>query len=304
MSDSLRSWFILILLALIWGSSFILMKKAMYTEFGVPIYSDVQVGSMRMLFASLALLPFGIRALRKIKSLKTVIMLSLVGFCGNFFPAFLFTYSETGISSGFAGMLNSFTPIFALMIGLVIFKQRLTKNQLIGVIIGTIGVVLLMLAGKDVSITGSWSHIIAVVIATFCYAISLNTIKHALPDLKSFDITALSFSFIMIPSAIITLLTGSWETTISDPNANTGLLYLMILSLLGTAFAVAIFTHLVNLSSVIFASSVTYLIPIVAVLIGLAFNERIGIWQITSMLVVLSGVFIANYKAMLKIKST
>ena len=276
----------------------------MYTEFGVPIYSDVQVGSMRMLFASLALLPFGIRALRKIKSLKTVIMLSLVGFCGNFFPAFLFTYSETGISSGFAGMLNSFTPIFALMIGLVIFKQRLTKNQLIGVIIGTIGVVLLMLAGKDVSITGSWSHIIAVVIATFCYAISLNTIKHALPDLKSFDITALSFSFIMIPSAIITLLTGSWETTISDPNANTGLLYLMILSLLGTAFAVAIFTHLVNLSSVIFASSVTYLIPIVAVLIGLAFNERIGIWQITSMLVVLSGVFIANYKAMLKIKST
>lgn len=303
MSEGIKSWLILLLLALIWGSSFILMKKAMFTTDGYNIYSDVQVGSLRMMFASLVLLPFAIRLFRKIKRVKSLIMLALVGFCGNFFPAFLFTYSETGISSGYAGMLNSCTPIFALIIGFVIFKQRLTSLQIAGVLIGTVGVISLMIAGHDLSISGGWSHILAVVLATFFYAISLNTIKYTLPELKSFEITVLSFSLILIPSTVIAFVSDSWQTTVGHPEAMTGLFYLLILSVVGTAFAVAIFTYLVNISSVIFASSVTYLIPIVAVLIGLAFNETISIWQIISMIVVLSGVFIANYKTLIKVKS-
>lgn len=274
----------------------------MYYVDGGVIFSDTQVGALRMTIASLVLLPFALRSIRKIQSLRHLIMLSLVGFCGNFFPAFLFTFSETGISSGFAGMLNSFTPIFALIIGVIVFKQRMTAIQSIGVLIGTTGVILLMLAGKDVSLAGSWLHILAVVLATFCYAISLNTIKYTLAGFKSFDITALAFAVIFIPSLLLSILTGSFNTITDHPQSLNGLLYLGILSVVGTAFAVALFTKLVAMSSVIFASSVTYLIPVVAVIIGIYFGEMISVGQVFSMLLVLGGVFVANAKFSFSLK--
>ena len=274
----------------------------MYGTEGEIIFSDTQVGALRMTIASLVLLPFALRSIRKINSVRQLLMLLLVGFCGNFFPAFLFTFSETGISSGFAGMLNSFTPIFALIIGVVIFKQRMTAIQSIGVLVGTTGVTLLMLAGKDISLMGSWYHILAVVLATFCYAISLNTIKYTLDGFRSFDITALAFGVIFIPSILLAVSTGSFETIAEHPHSLNGLFYLGILSVVGTAFAVALFTKLVAMSSVIFASSVTYLIPIVAVMIGLYFGEKISIGQVLSMLLVLGGVFIANAKFSFSLK--
>ena len=132
MSKELKGWLLLLLLACIWGSSFILMKKGMFANDGSPIFSDTQVGSLRMLIASLVLLPFGLKHLKHIKNFKQLLSLSIVGFFGNFFPAFLFTYSETGISSGFAGMLNSFTPIFTVLIGYFIYKERLSRNQWLG----------------------------------------------------------------------------------------------------------------------------------------------------------------------------
>ena len=129
MSNSTKSWMLLLTLACIWGSSFILMKKGMFTADGGELFSAPQVGALRMLIASSVLLPFSIRAIRKIQNKKDLLFFSIVGFSGNFFPAFLFTYAETGISSGFAGMLNSFTPIFTIIIGYVIYKQRITSFQ-------------------------------------------------------------------------------------------------------------------------------------------------------------------------------
>jgi len=295
MSKELKSWIYLFFLSAVWGSSFILMKKAMYSSSGEEIFSDTQVAAMRMLFASTFLLPFALRALRKIESWKEAGLLALVGTCGNFFPAFLFTYSETGISSGYAGMLNSFTPIFALLIGFFVFKQRLTRIQFIGVVIGSMGVVLLMWSGSDLSMTGGWPHILAIVVATFFYAISLNTIKHTLQKFKSFEITSLSFLFLFFPSLIIAWQSGSYDEIQSNPHAGEGLTALLILSAVGTALAVILFNQLVTISSVLFASSVTYLIPVFAVLIGLYFGERITWLQSGSMLIVLGGVFVANY---------
>lgn len=293
MSKYTLSWFLLILLACIWGSSFILMKKGMFAEDGTAIFSSEQVGSLRMLIAALALLPISLTKL-KILNWKNVIPLAIVGFCGNFFPAFLFTYAETGISSGLAGMLNSFTPIFTILIGLLFFRTKLTNKQIIGTFIGTLGIIALVLAGKNASLKGDWEHVLAVVLATFLYAISLTTIKNKLSNFSSFEITSLAF-FILFPFSIGGFfLTDTLHTFHSNPLAYQGILYIIILSIVGTALAVVLFNRIIAFSSALFASSVTYFIPIVAVFIGFAFGETLNAWQICSMLVVLTGVIIAN----------
>ena len=266
----------------------------MFTTNNEAVFTDSQVGSLRMLIAALVLLPFALKAISKLKNQKNLLPLIVVGVCGSFIPAFLFTYAETGISSGYAGMLNSFTPIFALIIGFVVFKDRLTKIQMTGVAIGAIGVISLMLAGHDLSIKGDFSHILAIVIATFLYAVSLNTIKHKLQHLKGIEITSLSFLLVLIPGLIISITNGSFATITSNQFAGEGLIYLGALSIIGTAIAVVIFNQLITMSSVLFASSVTYLIPIVAVIIGLSFGEHINTQQIISMAIVLFGIFLSN----------
>lgn len=266
----------------------------MFTSEGKAIFSDTQVAALRMLIAALALLPFAIKALNKLKSWRNLLLLTLVGFAGNFFPAFLFTYAETGLSSGYAGMLNSFVPIFALIIGFVVFKNKLTALQVSGIAIGTVGIILLTLSGADLSLSGSWTHVGAILIATLCYAISVNTIKYTLQHLSGLEITALSFMLTIVPSIIINLYSGTVETIQTNEYAYQGLGFIIILSVVGTAFAVVLFNVLISNSSVLFASSVTYLIPVVAVIIGLSFNEHINIYQIGSMAIVLTGVFVAN----------
>lgn len=276
------------------------MKKGMFTIDGEAIFSDRQVAALRMLFASVVLAPIALMKLRKVVSLRDVFLLGIVGFSGNFFPAYLFTYAQNGISSGYSGMLNSFTPIFALIIGFVIFKNKLTRIQIIGVFIGTVGIVLLSIAGSNLSINGSFWHIGAVIAATLCYAISLNTIKHTLQRYSGIEITSIAFFLVLLPSVISNLYDDTWGTIISSSHATEGLLYIGILSVVGTAFAVYIFNVLISSSTVLFSSSVTYLIPIVAVIIGLGFGERINIYQILSMGLILFGVFVANVVPKLK----
>ena len=295
MTKEIRSWILLLLLACIWGSSFILMKKGMFTTGGEQIFSSSQVGSLRMLLASAVLLPFAIQHLRKINSMKRFISLAIVGFCGNFVPAFLFTYAETGLSSGLTGMLNSTTPIFTILIGFIIFKVRISTLQLIGISIGTIGVVLLMLAGKQLSMNGTWYHILAIVLATLMYGISLNTIKHALHDMRSVEITSLAFFILFVPALISSIYFGAFDTLGENKHAWTGFGYIAVLSVVGTALAVFVFNYVISYSSALFASTVTYFIPIVAVFLGVSFGETIGWTEIGAMAIVLGGVFTANY---------
>jgi drug/metabolite transporter (DMT)-like permease len=269
------------------------MKKGMFAEDGTAIFSSEQVGSLRMLIAALALLPISIGKLKKL-SWKNILPLAIVGFCGNFFPAFLFTYAETGISSGLAGMLNSFTPIFTIIIGFLFFKTKLTNKQIIGTVIGTLGIIALVLTGKTASLNGDWDHILAIVLATLLYAISLTTIKNKLSNFNSFEITSLAFLIIFPFSIGGFFLTDTIQTFNSNPMANQGIFYIIILSIVGTALAVVLFNRIIAFSSALFASSVTYFIPIVAVLIGFTFGETINLWQVLSMLIVLSGVIIAN----------
>ncbi len=300
MSKELKSWLLLVLLALVWGSSFILMKKGMYTSDGVDIFSDRQVASLRMVIAGLVLFPFAARSFVKLKDFKTLLFLMIVGLCGNFFPAYLFTYAVTGVSSGLTGMMNSFVPVFALSIGFLFFKERLTKVQLIGVFIGVVGVILLMFAGSNIEMKGDWTHLTAIVMATLCYAVSVNVIKYKLKHLKSVELAALAFLLILVPSAIIGYSEGTVGVILNNDFAFQGLFYISILSVLGTAIALIFFNHLISISSVLFATSVTYLIPIVAAVIGFYHGEKLSLFQVVSVFVVLSGVFVANYLGKIK----
>jgi drug/metabolite transporter (DMT)-like permease len=293
--QNLKSWLLLILLACIWGSSFILMKKGMYSPSGSPIFSASQVASLRVLLASLALFPFALPYLKKLYYRKNLLPLLGVGLCGNFAPAFLFTYAETGISSGMAGMLNSFTPIFTLLVGLIIFRVPLKLIQLIGAAIGTSGIILLILFSKSNTLNGNTEQILAVVAATFLYGLSLNLIKQCLSEFSPIEITTLTFTTIFLPALGAFIYCGTPKVIMTHPEAGPAFLYISILGIIGTAMAVFLFNGIIKNSSALFASSVTYLIPIVAVIIGFYFSEKITWNQVGSMAIVLLGVFIVNY---------
>ena len=302
MKQNLKSWLLLLLLACSWGSSFILMKKGMFTSSGEAIFSAPQVASTRILLAALVLFPFAIPSLKKLFHRKNAWRFLSVGLSGNLIPAFLFTYAETGISSGLAGMLNSFTPIFTLLVGVLLFQIKAKLFQVIGAAIGTAGIFLLVILGKSASFTGNMEQIIAVILATLLYGLSLNLIKHKLAGFTSIEITSLSFASILIPSAFAFFYFQTPAVMFTNPAAGPAFLYISILGIIGTAMAVFLFNGIIKKSSALFASSVTYLIPIVAVLIGLSFSEEITYNQVGAMVIVLLGVFIVNYGQLVFLK--
>ncbi|MBM3453868.1 MAG: DMT family transporter [Bacteroidetes bacterium] len=294
MTNALKSWILLIILSIIWGSSFILMKRAMYSSSGETIFSSSQVGSLRMLIASTVLLPWAFKSWRALKSYKDLVYFFVVGTCGSFLPAFLFTFAETSITSGLAGMLNSFTPIFTLLLTFLVFRQRLYPFQYLGVSIGTIGIILLVLTGQKSALSGDFTHIFAVVLATLLYAISLSTIKYKLSHYTSLQVTSISLSLVWLPSLLIVIFSQATFIVASHEFAKEGLTAIILLALIGTALATVLFNITIRLSSPLFASSVTYLMPIVSVLIGWQFDEVIDQEQIGSMLIILLGVLLAN----------
>ncbi len=297
MSKDLRSWLSLFILALIWGASFILMKRGMYDENGRHIFSDSQVGAMRMAIAGLVMLPFGIMNLRKIKQWKQVLFLLLVGTCGNFFPAFLFTFAETKLSSGLAGMLNSFTPFFTLILGFLFFKQKIRLKQVIGLCIAFGGICILVGILNNAPLEISLLHVGAILLATVMYATSLNTIKYKLSEFKSLEIASLSFTFMAIPAWIVMLCLDTTTVLKTNEHAFEALGYISILSIFGTCLALLLFNQIIALKSPMFASSVTYMIPIVAVILGVLWNhEQFHVSQFLGMVVIVGGVYLVNSK--------
>src|SRR5690554_3364859 len=295
MKSNIKYAAILVLLSLVWGSSFILMKRGMFDKAtGDAIFISNQVGTMRMLFASTALLPLGLRSIKIITSFKIGLSLAVVSLAGSFIPAFMFTYAETGISSGYAGMLNSTTPIFTLMIGALFFKQNLLKNQILGVTIGTIGIITLVNGVSTVDTSGTYVHVMAVIFATLCYALSTNTMKYNLSHLPPLKVTSVAFVFAFLPALFLFFYFDTPTTIIENPHANKALVYISILALVGTALSLILFNYLISKTSALFTNNITYLIPIVAVIIGLIDGETLSWIQIFAMIIILLGVYIAN----------
>lgn len=290
------SYSILFLLAFTWGSSFILMKLGMEDGNGKSVYSWDEVAAMRMSFAFLFLLPFGLYHLKNIKREK-VLPLIVVGISGNAVPAFLFTYAETGITPSLAGMLNSTVPIFAVSIAVIVFKNRLKSINYVGLLLGFLGSVGIILANGADKIQGEFSYSALVLLATFCYAVSVNTIRNYLQDVNSIAIT--SFSFLIFGPVLLAYLffgTNFTETFNSHESGKSAFGYTVLLAIGGTALAVILFNYLVKMTSAVFASSVTYLIPITAIFWGIIYKEPMNAFHFIFMGVILVGVYLLNKK--------
>jgi drug/metabolite transporter (DMT)-like permease len=280
---------ILLLLAFVWGSSFILMK------IGLKSFSPDQAGALRILLASLALLPLSIRNLKNLQK-KDMKSLLIAGFIGSFFPAFLFMKAETQINSSLAGMLNSLTPVFTLLVGLLFHKTEISWMQIAGLTLGLLGASGLILAGEGFSFGTVNSFAFYIVLATVFYAISINQIKAKLGHLSGIQVTSLSFLFIG-PVALIYLLTTNLASVAASPAWPVHLLALATLAIVGTAMAMLLMNTLIRHSTAVAASSVTYIIPVFAILWGVLDNEKITLLHLLCMGLILSGVYLISRKS-------
>jgi len=290
----LDSWLILLVLTIIWGSSFILIKRGLEDHLGNPIFSPEQVGALRIFIAGLTLFPVAIFQFKKILK-KHHFWLFMVGLVGNTIPAFLFAIAETKVDSAIAGMINGTTPIFVFIISLIFFKVKFSKLNILGTFIGFMGATGLVYFG----VVRDWSslnYMLLLVIATACYGASVNMMKMKLKEVKPLTITAISLGYMAIPCFLFLTTTNFKTVFTTNESAPMALMYICILSVIGTTAALVLFNHLVKRESVLFASSVTYLIPIVAILWGVWDGEDLQIMQIAMILVILTGVFLVNKK--------
>jgi len=284
MNNKALSWTILITLSLIWGSSFILMKQ------GLEAFSSDEVAGLRITIASVFMLPFLIKYY-KIDLRKNLKGLLLMGVFGNLIPAFLFTKAETQISSSLTGMLNALTPLFTILIGMMVFKQPIGKNQMIGVSVGFLGAVALVVFGNNENDqTKNLLYCLLVAAATICYAISINSIKAYLGKLNSLQATVWSFTLIGPAGAIYLFgFTDVVSHAQQNPNAGHALFYICILAIVGSAISVVMYNTLIKLSGTVFAASCTYLIPIVAIVWGLLAGETVNLMQLLAVLIIITA---------------
>lgn len=272
---------------MIWGTSFILIKK------GLVVYSSDELGALRIAIAFLTLSPFAIMHLRKVEPHRWK-YLAGSGVLGNLLPAFLFAYAETRLASGLAGVLNSLTALFTLLVGAIFFSQSITWMRMFGIIIGIIGTAVLIFSGNGSADMDNKYYGLYIVIATVCYGGSVNIIKHRLQGMKPLVMSSIAL-LTVAPFAFGYLFTtdvvGKLQHT---PGAWEALMYIAILAVFSTAVGLVLFNKLIHISTTLFASSSTYLIPIVALMWGVLDGETIQLWHYLGMVVVLAGVFIVN----------
>ncbi len=286
MQQKWTNWLVFALLSIVWGSSFILMKE------GLKALNAYQVASLRMLSAGLVLLPFAIQAFKKIPKDKMGLVI-ISGLVGNFIPAYLFCIAETRIDSALAGILNSLTPLFTIIVGLVFYKVQTSAIKLLGILIGFIGLACLMLAGKEVHFE-HLSYASLVLVATIMYGINVHTVGRYLKEIGSIQIASVAFSFLIIPSATVLYFTDFFNKDFSNPVVLHSTIAGGVLGMIGTSMASILFYYLVKKAGILFGSLVTYGIPVVAVAWGIGFGESLSPLQIFCLGVILFGVYIVN----------
>lgn len=281
-------WFYLLMLSLIWGSSFILIK------IGLIGLTAIQVGSLRIIFAALFLLIIGFSSLKKISRHQWK-FIALTSVFGTFIPAFFFAIAETRVDSSIVAIMNSLTPLNTLILGAIAFGIQFQKRQILGVFVGFVGCLLLVLSGAVTESGQDYYYVVLVVIATICYAVNVNLIKRYLSDLNSLSITTGNFAVLLLPALII-LSTTDFTERVSLEVSQHSILFVMILGILGTGIANVVFFKLIQMSSPVFATSVTYLIPIVAFFWGMLDNEMLTPIQFFGAFIILIGVYLSAKK--------
>lgn len=289
MNPEKERWVLLVVLSIIWGSSFILIKKSL------EHFTPYEVGALRVLIAGIVLLPLAILNIKKFprKHLKWLIIAAVTG---NFIPMFLFPIAETQISSSIAGIINSMMPIFVIIVGTLFWKFSTSKRQLIGVAISFFGACILALSGGE---SGELKliPIVLLLLATLCYAISTTTVKSKLHEIPAKILSAFVFSFVLILPSLITLVfSGFFNNLHANENLFVGLGFVSLLSIFGTGLAMMLNYRLLSISTPLFASTVTLLMPVVAVIWGILDGEKLTAMQGLGGVVILAGLIFLRAK--------
>ncbi|WP_251046964.1 DMT family transporter [Hymenobacter sp. ISL-91] len=289
------AWVLLLVLAGIWGTSFILMKK------GLLVFSALELGAARVSVAALLLLPFALRHLGRVNREKLKWLL-LSGVVGTLLPAFLFAYAETRLASGLAGVLNALTAVFTLVVGAAFFGQKLTGLRVLGIALGLAGTLVLMVLGGSAAAgtapgggTGNAWYGLFIVAATLGYGVSVNVIKRHLSDIPALAVTGLLLLFIGGPALAFLLVgTGFLNKLATVPGAWPAFGYIALLATMSTAVAMVLFNKLIQTSTALFAASNTYLIPVVALAWGVLDGEEFNGWHLLGMVIILISVAIIH----------
>ena len=283
----LKDWLTLLFLSLVWGSSFILIKKSLIG------FSFFEMGLMRTVIAFLTFLPFIIYFAKRIQWNRWK-EYTLIGMTGSAIPAFLYAIAQTEITSIASGLLNSLVPMFTVIFGILFFGIKSNKLQLIGVFLGFIGAVVIILHGSELSIGSKPLYGLFVVVATMCYALNANFIKTLFQEADPLVLGAVSFLFIGVPFTFIAIFIGIPAKVIHEPAARLSLLYTTILSVMSTVISLILYFKLIQKTSALFASSVTYLIPIVVLFWGVLDGESLVAFHLIGLMLIVGGVFLVR----------
>lgn len=278
---ALLNWSILILLSLIWGSSFILMKR------GLESFNSIQVGSIRIFITFIVLLPVALYHFRKINR-SNIFSLIIIGAVGNALPAVLFPVAQTRLDSAVAGMLNSLTPLFTLIVGIMIYKRQASWYQVLGIVLGLTGAAGLLYKGNFAfDLAG-----LLIVLATFFYGISSNQVTR-IKGMNGLVITSLAF-FMVGPVAGINLLFTDFSNVVESSDWVRNLGFIILLAVMGSALALVLFNILIIRTSPLFATTVTYIAPLISTMWGATDGENITSSMILSVFCILGGVYLIN----------
>ncbi len=281
------AWLLLAVLGLTWGSSYLFIKK------GLVAFSPNQLAYLRISISALCFFPFFIMRYKEIKWNKLKYY-AIVGFAGSGIPAFLYAMAQTQISSSVTGILSSLTPLFTLVLGVLVFDFKIIKRQAIGIGIGLFGALFLVFFGKEAGISGSAYYALLVVLATALYAYSANTIKASLQEEKPLTISAVAFTLVGIPSTILLLNSGVFSVLETNPGGWTALGFITLLAVFGTVIASVLYFKLVQITTPVFASTVSYIIPCIAVFLGALDGELFTVYHVIGMVFILFGVYLSK----------
>ncbi len=288
MPNKSLKWIYLVILSIIWGSSFILIKK------GLLGLEPLQLGALRILFSAFFLIIAGWKTLKSI-NFQQWKWIGISAILGTGLPVFLFAFAETEIDSAVVGILNSSVPLLAFIFGILLFGAQFVRRQFIGVLLGLIGAAALIYIGSQINEEQNYWYASLVIIASSFYALNVNIIKTYLQDVGALAIAAGNFVFLVIPALIILYFSDFFELPVmSDSLIQESIGYIVLLSIFGTAIAKVMFNKLVQISNPVFASSVTYLMPVISVAWGLLDGETFTLLQFLATLVILAGVYIGN----------
>lgn len=284
-----KKWYLLVFLGCVWGSSFILMKL------GLKGVNPIQMGSLRILFAAAFIIVIGFKHIAKIPLYKWKYV-AVTSMFGTFLPVYLFAVALSKIDGSISSILNSLTPLNTLIVGMLFFQLDVQRRQIFGVIIGFVGCVLLVLFGEGQNNTENYYYALLIVLASIFYGINVNLIKKYLSDLKPLTISTGNFVVLFVPALVVLYFSGFFEVA-DGPKVITSLGYIAILGVIGTGLSNILFFKLIQISSPVFASSVTYLIPVVAIMLGyFIMDETLTFVQGIGALVVLLGVYFSSRK--------